>query len=181
MDGLPACFERRIPTGDNRERLVCRGCGFIHYDNPRIIVGAVCSADQRILLCRRAIAPRRGYWTIPAGFLEVHEAAEAGAAREALEEAGARIHIDQLLGVYSLEHISQVHLIFRATLADPHIEAGEESLEVRLFAWEEIPWEELAFPSVTWALQHHHAVRSQRQFPPFANPPGERGSAPAGE
>ena len=145
---------RTVPEGDTRERTVCPDCGFIAYENPKIVVGAVVFSDGRFLLCKRAIEPRRGYWTLPAGYLEVNESTMDGAAREALEEAGARIAIDGLLAVYDIPRISQVQMIYRARLAAPGFEPGPESLEVQLFAWEEIPWDDLAFPSVRWSLQH---------------------------
>ncbi len=147
--------ERRIPEGDTRERMVCPDCGFIAYENPKIVVGAVVTSGDRFLLCRRAIEPRAGYWTLPAGYLEVNESTMAGAAREAFEEARARISIDGLLAVYDIPRISQVQVIYRARLAEPGFEPGPESLEVRLFAWSEIPWDDLAFPSVHWSLQHY--------------------------
>jgi ADP-ribose pyrophosphatase YjhB (NUDIX family) len=147
---------RAIPEGDNRERLVCQDCGFIHYQNPKIVVGAIVLWDERFLLCRRAIEPRRGFWTMPAGYLELNEATQAGAMREAWEEARARIAIDGLLAIYDVPRLSQVQILYRAHLTEPEFAAGEESLEVRLFAWEEIPWRELAFPSVHWALNQFH-------------------------
>jgi ADP-ribose pyrophosphatase YjhB (NUDIX family) len=173
--GLPApitcCnFERRIPDGDSVERDVCARCGHIHYVNPKIVVGSVCSWHGRILLCRRAIAPRHGFWTIPAGYLEERETPAEGAAREAMEEAMARIEINSLLSVYSVPRISQVQLIFRATLADGQFGAGPESLESELFAWEKIPWNELAFPTVFWALNHFRDAEGRDAFPPFQNP-----------
>jgi len=143
-----------IPAGDNRERKVCPDCGFIAYENPKIVVGSVCHWGERILLCRRAIDPRTGYWTLPAGYLELNEAAQAGAEREAMEEAGVRIAIDGLLAVYDIPRISQVQLIYRARLLGPELAPGPESLEARLFAWDEIPWADIAFPSVAWALRH---------------------------
>jgi len=152
------------------ERHVCAVCGTIHYINPKIVVGSVCSWDGRILLCRRAIEPRRGFWTIPAGYLEEHEAPTDGAMREAREEACADIKIDALLAVYSVLRISQVQLIYRATLAAPDFSPGVESLETKLVAWDEIPWDDLAFPSVHWALNHHRSVEGKTQFVPFANP-----------
>lgn len=166
-------FERRIPDGDNRERLVCADCGFIHYVNPKVVVGAVVTHGDRYLLCRRAIEPRRGFWTMPSGFMEVEETAEQGAAREAMEEACAEIAIDALLAVYSIPRISQVQIIYRATLLAPHFAPGDESEEVRLFAWDEIPWEDLAFPSVTWALRHHREARGRIGFAPFSWPEAE--------
>lgn len=160
-------FERRVPDGDNMERHVCTSCGHIHYVNPKIVAGAVCSWHGRILLCRRAIEPRRGFWTIPAGYLEEREAPATGAAREAWEEAQAPIVIERLLGIYAVPRISQVQLIYRATLEREEYAAGTESLEVRLFAWEEIPWNELAFPSVWWSLKNHREVEGRQDFPPF--------------
>ena len=145
---------RTVPEGDNRERMVCPDCGFVAYENPKVVVGSVVTAGDRILLCRRAIDPRRGFWTLPAGYLEVRESTTEGALREAFEEARARIEIEGLLAVYDIPRISQVQIIYRARLADPAIEPGPESLEVRLFDWSEIPWAELAFPSVKWALDH---------------------------
>ena len=163
-------FVRRVPDGDTMERDVCAVCGNIRYVNPKIVVGSVCSWDGRILLCRRAIEPRRGFWTIPAGYLEEHEAPLDGAKREAREEACTEIVIDALLAVYAVPRISQVQLIYRATLAGPEFSPGIESLETKLVAWNEIPWNDLAFPSVHWALNHHCAVEGQAQFAPFANP-----------
>jgi ADP-ribose pyrophosphatase YjhB (NUDIX family) len=164
-------FVRRVPDGDNLERDVCARCGHVHYVNPKIVVGAVCSWHGRILLCRRAIEPRSGFWTIPAGFMEERETPAEGAAREAWEEATARIAIERLLAVYSVPRISQVQLIFRARLSDETFAPGIESLETKLFAWEEIPWDSLAFPSVQWALKHHRVVENRTDFPPFDNPP----------
>ncbi|MDZ4738531.1 MAG: NUDIX hydrolase [Alphaproteobacteria bacterium] len=163
-------FVRRIPDGDNLERDVCARCGHIHYVNPKIVVGAVCSWHGRILLCRRAIEPRLGFWTIPAGYMEERETPAQGAAREAWEEALARIEIDRLLAIYAVPWISQVQLIFRARLSTAQFGAGSESLEAKLFAWEEIPWGELAFPSVLWALKHFQKTQSENDFAPFGNP-----------
>ena len=145
---------RTVPHGDTRERTVCPDCGFIVYENPKIVVGAVVVDGDRFLLCRRAIEPRRGYWTLPAGYLEVNESTMAGAAREAFEEACARISIEGLLAVYDIPRISQVQVIYRARLAEPGFGPGPESLEVRFFGWDEIPWDDLAFPSVHWSLRH---------------------------
>ena len=171
-----APFTLKIPDGDNRERLVCNDCGFVNYVNPKVVVGAVCTHDGRILLCRRAIEPRHGFWTIPAGYLEEHESAEAGARREAREEAEADIALDGLLAVYSIPRISQIQLIYRARLVTPAFAAGVESLEVRLFDWAEIPWRDLAFPSVRWALDQYRAVERQAIFAAATNPPGELGN-----
>jgi ADP-ribose pyrophosphatase YjhB (NUDIX family) len=159
-----------IPEGDNRERMVCPDCGFIHYENPKIVVGSVCLFGDRFLLCRRAINPRRGYWTLPAGFLELNEATPEGAKREALEEARAEIVIDGLLAIYDIPRISQVQIIYRAHLETPQFGAGPESLEVRLFAWDEIPWNELAFPSVRWALEQFREAVQGGDFTARRNP-----------
>jgi ADP-ribose pyrophosphatase YjhB (NUDIX family) len=159
-----------IPAGDNRERKVCPDCGFIAYENPKIVVGSVCHWDERILLCRRAIDPRTGYWTLPAGYLELNEGAQAGAEREAMEEAGVRIAIDGLLAVYDIPRLSQVQLIYRARLYGPELAPGPESLEARLFAWDEIPWPDLAFPSVGWALQHDRECRLSGDVATRRNP-----------
>jgi ADP-ribose pyrophosphatase YjhB (NUDIX family) len=163
---------RGIPEGDNRERMICAECGYILYDNPKIVVGSVTRWHDRILLCRRSINPRHGFWTLPAGYLELNESTSAGAEREAWEEARARIEIEGLLAIYDIPRISQVQLIYRARLLDAAIEPGPESLEVRLFAWEEIPWSELAFPSIGWALQHDREARATRDFTTRINPPG---------
>ncbi len=168
-------FSRAVPDGDDRERLVCDSCGWIHYENPKIVVGSVAVWEDKILLCRRAIEPRRGFWTLPAGYLELHEEAAEGARREAWEEARARLEIDQLLAVYSIPRISQIQLMFRARLTSPEVAAGPETLELDLFEWQEIPWDQLAFPSVHWALADYRAVRDQRVFAPRGNPPGEDG------
>lgn len=170
MDGDRTNFEQRRPAGDDRERLVCRDCGFINYQNPKIVVGSVVLWEEKLLLCRRAIEPSLGYWTLPAGYMELGETADAGARREAWEEARARIEIDQLLAVYSIPRISQVQLIYRARLLDDAVWAGPESSDVGLFAWADIPWESLAFPSVHWALRHHREVAGQEAFVPFSNP-----------
>jgi len=175
--GEPAAarFERRVPEGDDRQRLVCRDCGFVNYENPKIVVGSVATWQGRVLLCRRAIAPRRGFWTLPAGYLELHEAAADGARREAWEEARAELEIDQLLAVYSIPRISQIQLIYRAGLVTPEVSAGPETLELDLFEWAEIPWDDLAFPSVHWALRDYDELRGVAVFAPRGNPPGEDG------
>lgn len=155
-----ARVELTVPPDDEHERFVCGSCGTIHYHNPKIVVGAVCTWQDRLLLCRRAIEPRAGFWTIPAGYMELGETAEEGAAREAWEEARARIAIDGLLAVYSIRRIDQVQLLYRARLLTPEVAAGPESLDVRLVDWNAIPWQSLAFPSVRWALQRAGELRS---------------------
>lgn len=166
-------FKRRVPAGDTFERYVCGRCGHIHYSNPKIVVGSVVARGERILLCRRAIEPRKGLWTLPAGYLEEHESPEEGARREAREEASADIGIDALLAVYALPHISQVQLIYRGYLVSPDVAAGPESLEVKLFAWNEIPRDQIAFPSVHWALEHFRESIDRAVFVPFSNPGGQ--------
>jgi ADP-ribose pyrophosphatase YjhB (NUDIX family) len=159
-----------IPDGDNRERQVCLDCGFINYENPKVVVGSVVVWDDRILLCRRAIDPRLGFWTLPAGYMELNESATQAAAREAWEEAQAAITIDGLLAVYSIPRISQVQLIYRAHLTSPVFAAGPESLEVALFGWDELPWDALAFPSVKWALDHYREAAASGDLAARANP-----------
>ena len=147
-------FVKQIPDGDTHERDVCVRCGYVAYENPKIVVGAVVAHEGMVLLCRRSIEPRAGFWTLPAGFLEAHEQPEEGARREALEEAAARITLEGLIGIYTVRRISQVQMFFRAHFdGPPDFHAGEETLETKLFAWEDIPWEEIAFPSVIWTLQ----------------------------
>ena len=168
-------FTRHIPHGDTRERLVCPDCGHINYENPKVVVGSVVVADGRVLLCRRAIEPRRGYWTLPAGYLEHGETLEEGAAREAAEEAEAHIRLDGVLALFSIARLGQMQVIFRGRFdGPPDCAAGPESQEVRLFAWHEIPWDQIAFPSVHWAL---HAWRRQGEAAlgaPATNPPDDR-------
>ncbi|MBO6936304.1 MAG: NUDIX hydrolase [Deltaproteobacteria bacterium] len=171
-------FERRIPPGDDKERPVCTRCGFVDYSNPKIVVGSVATLGGRFLLCKRAIAPREGFWTLPAGYLENHELPEEGAVREAHEEARAKLKIKDLLAIYSIRHISQIQLMFRAELLDERIEPGPESREVRLFRWHDIPWDELAFPSVRWALRHHRELGDRPVGAPFTNPDGSDGELP---
>ncbi|WBV41627.1 NUDIX hydrolase [Pseudoroseomonas cervicalis] len=172
-------FHRTIPEGEDRERLTCADCGFIAYENPKIVAGAVVEAQGKLLLCRRAIAPRAGFWTLPAGYMELGETVAEAAQREAWEEAQARIALEGILAVYSIARIGQVQILFRAHLAEPGYAAGPESLEVRLFAWEEIPWDEIAFPSVHWALRHWQAGRGQPLGAPASNPEADaRGMMP---
>lgn len=166
---------RAIPEGDNRERMVCTDCGFVHYENPKVVVGAVATWQGRFLLCKRAIEPRRGYWTIPAGYMELGETSTEGARRETWEEARARLEIDALLAVYNIPRISQVQLIYRGSLITPEIAAGSESLEVGLFDWADIPWPEIAFPSVHWALNRYREVAGGSDFQPGTNPTEEAG------
>ena len=145
--------EHRIPDGDSRERAVCPSCQTVHYQNPKIIAGCLPIWGDQVLLCRRAIEPRRGFWTLPAGFTANGETLEQAAARETLEEACARVHGMHLYTLFDLPHINQVYMLFRAELADLDFAAGEESLEVRLFDEQQIPWSELAFPTIGRTLK----------------------------
>ena len=158
------------PSGDERERFVCGDCRTVHYINPKIVVGAVCTLDDRVLLCRRAIEPRVGFWTIPAGWMEVGETAEQGAIREAREEACADIDIEGIIAVYSIPRIDQVQILFRARLLHPDVAAGPESLEVRLVGWNDIPWDDLAFPTVAWVLERAMELRGKADWPATLNP-----------
>jgi ADP-ribose pyrophosphatase YjhB (NUDIX family) len=165
-------FQKKTPEGDDKERDVCGHCGFIDYKNPKIVVGAVLVHQGRVLLCRRAIEPRRGYWTLPAGFLELGETVEDGARREAFEEALVRPALDRVLAVYSVPRISQVQIFFRGTLDSPDCAPGPESLEAKLYEWNDIPWGDLAFPSVVAALRHWKATETDDAFAPFLNAAG---------
>jgi ADP-ribose pyrophosphatase YjhB (NUDIX family) len=172
-------FVRRTPEGDDRERLTCAECGFIAYENPKVVVGSVVGVEGGVLLCRRAIEPRRGFWTIPAGYLEMNETVAEGAAREAWEEARARIALDGVLAVYSVARLGQVQVIFRARLAEPGFAPGPESLDVRAFAWEDIPWDDIAFPTVRWALHAWREHPTGPLPPAYLNPVEDaRGTAP---
>ena len=166
-------FSRIVPAGDNRERVSCLDCGHVFYENPKIVVGAVVAHEGRILLCRRAIEPRSGYWTLPAGYLELGETPAEGAVREAFEEARADIVINGVLALYSISRIAQVQIIYRACFADaprPRFEAGEESLEVGLFALDDIPADEIAFPTVLWAIDAYRRVGDGPLLAPHGNP-----------
>ena len=154
----------RIPTGDHRPRQVCETCNTIHYQNPKIVAGCVAEWEGRILLCRRAIEPRYGLWTLPAGFMENGESAVAAALRETLEEANAVIEQPRLYGVYSLIHVSQVYLMFRGQVQGGRASPGEESLETALFTEAELPWEDLAFAVVRETLTQYCEDRAQGQF-----------------
>lgn len=153
-----------IPVGDSLPRHICNTCGHIHYENPRLVVGCVAEFEGRILLCKRAIEPRLGFWTLPAGFMENGETTAQAASRETLEEAGARILIDAPFAMVSIAHINQVHLFYRGRLASPEYSAGEESLEVKLFLAEDIPWSDLSFRSVALCLEQYLVDRSSGQY-----------------
>jgi ADP-ribose pyrophosphatase YjhB (NUDIX family) len=154
-----AAVELRLPDDDNRLRHICTACGTIHYQNPKMVIGSIPEWQDKILLCRRAIEPRHGLWTLPGGFMENDETTTEAAIRETLEEANARIAIGDLYSMYSLPYINQVHLLFRARLLDTDFAPGQESLEVRLFAEAEIPWDEIAFRPVKFSLEHYFADR----------------------
>jgi ADP-ribose pyrophosphatase YjhB (NUDIX family) len=145
----------RTPEGDHLPRFICDGCGTVHYQNPKLVVGCVPEYEGRILLCRRAIEPRHGFWTIPAGFMENDETTQEGARRESQEEALADVEIGSLLAIVHVLHADQVHVMFRARLAEPRYGVGAESLEVKLLAEDEIPWQDIAFRSVDFALRRY--------------------------
>lgn len=172
---LKVRFTKLVPPGDDRERSVCDSCGYVDYQNPKVVVGSVATWEGKILLCRRAIPPRVGFWTIPAGYMELHESPEEGALREAYEEARARLEVIDLLAVYTIRRISQVQMIYRARLTSPQVAAGPESQEVKLFEPSEVPVDAIAFPSVHWALAHYRASVGVQAWVPQRNPPGEDG------
>lgn len=155
----------KVPAGDNRERFVCEACDLVHYINPRIVAGCVPVWEDRVLLCKRANKPRYGYWTLPAGFLENNETIVAGATRETLEEANAEVANLDLYTIYSLPHISQVYMFYRAEMTTPEFSPGFESLEVALFQEAEVPWDELAFPVIRETLEHYFSDRPSGVFP----------------
>ena len=167
-DGKSGPSIMTVPPGDDRERLVCPDCGYVAYDNPKIVTGAVCVWQDRFLICRRAIQPRNGLWTIPAGYLELGETTAEGARREVWEEARAEIEIEGLIGVYEIPHVSQIYVIHRARMTSEKFAPGPESSDVMLVPWDGIPWDEIAFPSITWALE-----RYREKSPPglAVNPP----------
>jgi len=154
----------RVPSGDTRPRACCDQCGTIHYVNPRPVVGTIPVWGNEILLCRRAIEPRYGKWTLPAGFMEVGETTGDGALRETLEEAGARVELGPLFSVIDVPHVEQVHIFFQARLLDLSFAPGEESLEVQLFQEHAVPWPELAFRTVSATLRHYFADRTRGRF-----------------
>ncbi|MDD2047454.1 NUDIX hydrolase [Pseudomonas putida] len=156
---------QRIPEGDTRLRYVCDHCQTIHYQNPNIVAGVLPIWGSQVLLCRRAIEPRRGYWTLPAGFMENGETLEQAARRETVEEACARVGQMSLYQLFDLPHINQVHVFFRAELADLDFAVGVESLEVRLFDEIEIPWDELAFRTVSRTLKCYYRDRIEQSYP----------------
>ena len=155
----------KVPEGDDRPRYVCETCATIHYQNPKIVAGCIPEWHGRVLLCRRAIEPRYGLWTLPAGFMENGETTEQAAMRETWEEAGARIENIKLYGVFSIPHINQVYMMFRAAMQSAAHEAGTESLEVRLYEAHQIPWELLAFPVIRLTLEKYYNDLDNNEFP----------------
>ena len=153
-----------VPADDSRERAVCGACGTVHYENPLVVVGTVPIWDDRVLLCRRNIQPRYGLWTLPAGFLEIGETAEAGALRETDEEAGARLQLEGLFSVLNVVRVAQLHLFYRARLLDCDFAPGPETIEARLFTQDEVPWQQIAFRTVGATLQHWFADRERGRF-----------------
>ncbi len=162
---------RVVPAGDDKPRLVCPSCGYVHYDNPKVICGALVTHKQsdgsaeKVLLCRRAIEPRHGYWTLPAGFMELAETTEQGALRETMEEADAVGENPELYCLYDIPQIGQIYILYKAELKDGKFGAGVESLECALFDEADIPWQDLAFYSTSLTLQHYFADRKTGRFP----------------
>jgi 8-oxo-dGTP pyrophosphatase MutT (NUDIX family) len=159
-----AAVSLKIPAGDSLPRYVCDACATIHYQNPKMIVGCIAEWENRILLCRRAIEPRMGLWTVPAGFMENGETTAQGASRETLEEANARVEVGPLYAMYNIPHINQVYILFRARLLDLDFSAGTESLEVKLFDEADIPWEQIAFATVRNTLTHYYTDRKAGEY-----------------
>jgi ADP-ribose pyrophosphatase YjhB (NUDIX family) len=159
-----AAVELRCPDDDNRPRHICIACGTIHYQNPKIVICSIPEWDDKILMCRRAIEPRYGLWTLPGGFMENGETTAEAAIRETAEEANARIAIGDPYSMYSLPHVNHVNILFRARLLDTDFSPGPESLEVKLFTEAEIPWDEIAFRPVKLSLEHYFADRRKGHF-----------------
>ncbi|MGB1111280.1 MAG: NUDIX hydrolase [Gammaproteobacteria bacterium] len=168
MNFCPECgssgLQHRVPQGDNRPRYVCSDCGTIHYSNPKIVAGCLATWGEKLLLCQRAIEPRKGLWTLPAGFMENEESVEQAAARETLEEADARVDVSGLYGLYSIPRISQVYMIYRAELRDLDFGPGEESLAVELLGVDEIPWDDIAFRVITAVLNNYRQDLDSGRF-----------------
>ena len=145
----------KVPEDDNRERHVCDSCDVIHYLNPKIVTGCIPVWENKVLLCKRAIEPRHGYWTLPAGFMEMGETTAQAAMRETMEEANARVELQGLYALMNLPHVNQVYMIFRSRLVDLDYSPGIESLEVQLYEEDEIPWDDLAFTTIRHTLQFY--------------------------
>ena len=160
-----ATVEVRIPEADNRQRHICTGCRTVHYHNPKIVAGCVAEWEDRILLCRRAIEPRYGLWTLPAGYMEIGETTTEAAARETLEEANAAVEILDLYMIINLPYVSQVYMMYRSRLKDGRYSSGVESLEVGLYGRDEVPWDALAFPAVRETLNFYFRDRDAGRYP----------------
>jgi ADP-ribose pyrophosphatase YjhB (NUDIX family) len=156
--------EQTIPPGDNRLRYVCASCDVIHYQNPRAVVGCIPEWEDKILLCRRAIEPRYGLWTLPAGFMENGETTAEAGVRETLEEANARVEPLELFSLIDIPYLNQIYMLYRATLLDLAYSAGSESLEVELFTEANIPWDDIAFPAITETLTWYFEDRKRDRF-----------------
>lgn len=159
-----APVDLKVPPGDNLPRHICDQCGTIHYQNPKVVVGALATWEDKVLMCKRAIEPRYGKWTLPAGFMENNETCGAGAIRETLEEAGARIELGPMFTFIDIPHISQIHILYLAQLVDVDFDPGEESLEVVLMREDEIPWHDIAFRSIEYTLRAFFECRRRGQF-----------------
>lgn len=159
-----APLARRVPPGDTLPRFVCDQCGIVHYQNPLLVVGSIPEREGKLLLCRRAIEPRYGYWTLPAGFMENDETLGQAALRETREEAGAKIELGDVFSMISVPRVNQVHVFYRARLLDLEFKPGEESLEVALFDEASIPWQDIAFRTVALTLRHWFADRAKGSF-----------------
>lgn len=159
----------RIPEGDNRLRFICEHCEIVHYQNPKLVVGCLPVWNEQVLLCKRAIEPCYGLWTLPAGFMENQESLEEAGIRESVEEANANLEIENLYSVISLPHINQIYVLYRAKLLDLNFYAGPESLDVQLFYEDEIPWEQLAFKTIDITLKHFFEDRKTGHFPTHNN------------
>lgn len=153
-----------VPEGDHLPRHICNQCGEIHYQNPKVVVGCIPEYGEQLLFCKRAIEPRLGYWTLPAGFMENAETSAEGAARETLEEAGAEVEIIDMFSMFNLPHINQIYILYRAKLHEPEFAAGTESLEVKLLDEQDVPWDEMAFPVITESLKLYFADREAGRF-----------------
>jgi ADP-ribose pyrophosphatase YjhB (NUDIX family) len=167
MNFCSACgarVELKVPAGDNRPRAVCTQCNTVHYINPKLVLGTIPVWQDQILLCRRAIEPRYGFWTLPAGFMEIGETTQQGALRETQEEAGAQVELQQLFSVIEVVHVEQVHMFYLAKLANLDFAPGEESLEVKLFTEAEIPWQDIAFRTASKTLEWFFSDRISGKF-----------------
>ena len=155
-----------VPDDDNRHRYICHSCNIVHYQNPKVVAGCLPIWDDQVLLCKRAIEPRYGCWTLPAGFMELGETTVEAAVRETLEEANARVAVESLYAVFNLPHVDQVYMMFKSRLLDLDFHPGAESLEVRLFKEEEIPWDDLAFRTIKETLNLYFEDRKHGVFHP---------------